>query len=243
MKDIIGTGKFCAVMAAIFYVFAPVQTSAQQLDSIGAETLAVAARPSSDSITLRWAPLSFKAWHLANIDGYRIERYVVTRNGALLSPPEMKILSEEIKPLPLERWEPLVGANTYAAIAAQALYGDRFEADLSKTDLISVVNKVQENEQRFAFALFCADMSKDVAGFSGLWLTDTLIKKGEKYLYRVTINGADSLRGSVFIGPDDDYRLTAPQNLKAEFHDRAVSLKWDHSQSTAYTAYKIERSD
>lgn len=243
MKTMIGTGKLWTAIAAIFYALAPVETFSQQRDSIVAETLAVAARPSSDSITLRWAPLSFKTWHLANINGYRIERYIVTRNGALLSKPEIKILSEEIKPLPVEQWEPLVRANTYGAIAAQALYGDRFEVDLSNSDVITVVNKVQENEQRFAFTLFCADMSKDVAAFSGLWFTDTLIKKGEKYLYRVSVNGADSLRGSVFISPDDDYRLTAPQNLKAEFHDRAVSLKWDHSLATAYTAYEIERSE
>ena len=60
MKTMIGTEKLWTAIAAIFYALAPVETFSQQRDSIVAETLAVAARPSSDSITLRWAPLSFK---------------------------------------------------------------------------------------------------------------------------------------------------------------------------------------
>lgn len=105
------------------------------------------------------------------------------------------------------------------------------------------MNKVQENEQRFSFALFSADMSAAVAMACGLWFADTGVKKEEKYLYRVVINSADSLRGSIFIGPDDPYTLAKPHNLIGKFQNGIVSLKWDKSPAGHYTAYVLERSD
>lgn len=206
------------------------------------DRIAVSARPAKDSITLRWAPLSFSVWRQGNEAGYRVERYVVTRNGSLLSNPERTILAMSLRPLDEEGWEKLLSRDRYAAIAAQALFGDRFEVDLRENDVFSIVNKVQENEQRFAFALFSADMSPQVAKASALWFVDTLVVTGEKYLYRIAVNGADSLRGSIFISPDDPYQLVPPRNLKAEFKDRFVSLRWDQATLTPYTAYHVERS-
>lgn len=228
----------------IFYLGAagPPSAFGQARDSIPDEVIAVLARPSPGSIQLRWAPMSFAVWQAGNNAGYRIERYVITRNGALLTEPEKKTLAESLKPMPEALWASLVPANAYAAIAAQALFGDRFEVDLTKSDVISIVNKVQENEQRFAFALFSADMSPDVARTSGLWFSDTVVTSREKYLYRISINGIDSLRGSIFIGPEDQIQLMPPQNPRAEFTHNVVSFKWDHARTTAYTAYKLERS-
>lgn len=241
MKDIVTPAPYF-LLVVYLCVFGLNNTVAQIRDSIPEEAIAVMARPSPGEIRLRWAPLSFAAWRLGNNSGYRIERYVITRKGVLISRPVKEILVESLKPLPESQWEPMVRGNAYAAIAAQALFGDRFEVDLEKSDVISIVNKAQENEQRFAFALFSADMSPDVARSSALLFSDTRVNSDEKYLYRIFINGPDSLRGSIFIGPDDQYKLMPPQNPKAEFTDKLVSLKWDHSRTTPYTAYKLERS-
>lgn len=212
-------------------------------DSIFNESIAVMGRPSPDSITLRWAPVSFSAWSLGNTHGYRIERFLIAKNGILQKEQEKVILQPAVKPYAENQWSGLVERDRYAAIAAQALFGDRFEIDLSESDVFTIVNKVQENEQRFAFALFSADMSPEVAKASGLWWTDRQVKKGEKYLYRVVINSADSLRGSVFISPEDPYDLPSPQNLQGDFQERLVSLKWDKNRNTYFTAYKVERSN
>ncbi|MEO5603909.1 MAG: hypothetical protein ABIR06_23540 [Cyclobacteriaceae bacterium] len=216
-------------------------TLSQIPDSTTVESIAVAARPTGDSIILRWAPINFTVWQLGNSQGYKIERFVIARNGLLLKETEKTILNTSVKPLPENQWEHLVKDTKYAAISAQALFGDRFEIDLRQSDIFTIVNKVRENDQRFAFALFSADMSPKVARASGLWYTDKLVRKGEKYLYRVTINTPDSLRGSIFISPDDEYQLTKPQNIKAEFKDQIVSLRWD--KSNQYTAYIVERSE
>jgi uncharacterized protein len=209
------------------------------------ESIAVTARPSLDSITLRWAPLRLSVWQLANKNGYTVERFVMARNGKVLNAPERStITSAPLKPIPEDDWEPIVKRDRFGAVAAQAIYGDNFEVDLSKTDIFTIVNKVQENEQRFSFALFSADMSPEVAKASGLWFTDKKVKKGEKYLYRISIVNAtaDTLRGSIFISPEDAYALVKPRNLKADFKDQMVSLRWDKTNDR-YTAYIVERSD
>lgn len=215
-----------------------------------AEAIAVTARPSLDSITLRWAPLRLPVWQAALERGYVIERFVLTRNGVMLDRPEKNLLTPTpLKQFPENAWESLVTRNKYAAIAAQALFGDRFEVDLSKTDVFSIVNKIRENEQRFTFALFSADMSPEVARASGLWFTDRNVKKGEKYLYRVSVALApgsvqsdSTRRGSIFISPEDQYTLPIPYGVKAEFKDHTVSLRWEKTATTPYTAYIVERA-
>ena len=229
------------VLVTMVLTFQIGQTFGQR-DSLAREPIAVTARPSPDSIVLRWAPLDFRTWKWGNETGYRIERYTLVRNGILLGTPERVVLGQVFKPSDEVVWERLVKTDGYAAIAAQALFGDRFEIDLQQSDVISIVNKVQENEQRFAFALFSADMSPAVAHASGLWFTDRDVRPGEKYLYRIILNTSDSPRGSVFVGTDDTYELPKPPNLTAEFQDKVVALKWEKTKLLPYTAWFLERS-
>lgn len=214
----------------------------QVSDTLQQEYIAVAARPSADSVSIRWAPLTFRTWQLGNEHGYRIERYLITRNDSVLPSYDKLIVHAALKPLPEIQWATLVANDKYAAIAAQALLGERFEVDLKQSDVFTIVNKVQENEQRFAFALFAADMSLQVATASGLFITDKNVRKGERYLYRIVVQGNEDVRGSIFVSPDDPYTLHPPLNLKADFKDRVVSFRWDKSGSAFYSAYILERS-
>jgi uncharacterized protein len=91
---------------------------ADHTDAIG-----VIVRPSADSITLRWAPVSVHHWMTANQYGYRVERFTLVRNGKVLRPVERKMLtSAPLKPLPEAAWEKFVN-NKYGMVAAQAIYG------------------------------------------------------------------------------------------------------------------------
>lgn len=213
-----------------------------QGDSVRQEEIAVLARPWSDSIALRWAPRSFKIWADALKAGYRIERFVIARDGEVLAVPERRILHSAVLPLEEYRWENLVRRNPYAAIAAQAIFGDRFELDLRESNVFTIVNKVRENEQRHSFALFCADMSPEVARAAGLWFTDKEVQRGERYLYRIVLNKRDSARGSTFSYVESPYLLVPPQGLTATFQEGVISLKWERDASGMYTAYTIERS-
>lgn len=205
------------------------------------EQIGVIARPSVDSIVLRWAPVTYNVWCMGNTTGYRIERYVISRRGSLLPRPEKTILEPTIAPWDQGRWGALVKSNRYAAIAAQALFGEQFEVDIETADIWRIVNKVKENEQRFSFALFCADMSPQVARASGLWVVDKSTRRDEKYLYRIVVNGSDETCGSVFVSPTDAYHLSEPQYLRIDRQHSVVALQWDRIPSTPYTAFVIER--
>jgi hypothetical protein len=67
-------------------------TVAQQVSKVE-EDIAVIVRPSADSITLRWAPLSVDHWRTANAYGYSVERFTLVRNGKVIRPAERKLLT------------------------------------------------------------------------------------------------------------------------------------------------------
>jgi fibronectin type 3 domain-containing protein len=216
--------------------------SVQRMDPIQ-----VVAMPSRDSIVLRWAPIATRYWIDANKRGYLIERYTLVRDGRALSKPEKRVLTPtSLRPYTEEQWIPVVQNNKYAAIAAQALLGDKFELDMKQGgDVFSIVNKVKENDQRFSIALFCADLSVITAKALGLYYVDRNVKKGEKYLYRITVPGEDKLfRGSIYIDPYDKYVLPAPTEFSIQTQGPVVALKWNQLNNIRiYTAYKVERSE
>jgi fibronectin type 3 domain-containing protein len=208
-------------------------------------------RPLQDSILLRWAPINYKTWSLGNRYGYNLVRYTILRDSTVLSNPERLALNTlPVKPLELNKWESLVKSNKYAGIAAQALFGKSFEVDAGKGfNPQNVVYKAKEQQQRFAFALYAADMSPMVAKASGLWLTDKTAKKNEKYLYRVFINLPDSLLAEAdtaytFTGISESQKLPVPVEFTSEFGDKLVKLGWNTlAQNNIYIAWEIERSE
>jgi fibronectin type 3 domain-containing protein len=217
------------------------ETSAQSSSQQEA-AIAVLVRPWSDSIAIRWAPTTFSIWEQGNKSGYRVERFVIARKGQLLPTPEKVILHPSIFPWEEHRWEPLVMRDPYAAIAAQALFGERFEIKTEQRDVFSIVSKVRENEQRHGFALFCADMSTNVARASGLWFTDRSVTDDERYLYRIILNHSDSTKGSAFTFTNAPYALVPPQSLQATFQEGIAQLRWERDATGLYTAYVVERS-
>jgi fibronectin type 3 domain-containing protein len=232
----------CCIVGMVALMFT--HATAQQVAKVE-EDIAVIARPSTDSIMLRWAPVSVDHWRTANAYGYSIERFTLVRNGKVIRPAERKLLTAApLKPLPEEQWEKYIG-NKYGMIAAQALYGETFELDIVHTDIMQIVNKAQENEQRYSIALFCADMSPVIAKAQGLYFTDKQIEKNVKYLYRIrVITPTDTLRGSVFIDPQQKYILPAVAEVSGQATGNAVTLRWKQSEySSLYTTYSVERSE
>jgi len=235
--------KFFSFASIIFSLFIPMDVFAQ--DALGVRVdIAVIGKATRDSISLRWAPSLFSTWKAGNELGYHMERYTIVRNGRSLDTPEKLILTTSpLKPFPETAWEPLVRIDKYAAIAAQALFGDRFEINFQQSDVFQIANKVKENEQRFAFALFCADVSLPIAQASGLFFTDHQVRVGEKYLYRVAVyQSTDTLQGSIYVSPDEIETIPKPDGLKVTFQDESASLQWDRSRFFSFTAYSIERS-
>ena len=199
------------------------------------------------SIKLRWAANNPILWKSCLRDGFAIERYTISRNGDTLDEREKKELVTQIKPAPLNNWEKLATENEYAAIIAQAIYGDSFEVTgMKSNDLQGLINQTQDLEQRFSFALYCADMSFEAASLAGWAFTDNEIIEGECYLYRVIPlhPTAELVQYGFDHGCAEELsELPAPIQLHGEFSDYSVMLYWNNEIMKHYfSAYQIERS-
>src|SRR5690606_32177138 len=132
------------------------------------ESIHVIARAHEDSIVLRWAPSTPAAWKLLNQYGYKIERYTLGRDGKAVPERPMVMLSPELKPAPQREWELWMDQDDMVAVAAQAIYGEEFNIDIDKSDLMQLYQKARELETRYSFGLFAADLSAKAAELSGL---------------------------------------------------------------------------
>jgi hypothetical protein len=206
------------------------------------------AKVSEKSIRLRWVVDSPSAWLLGNKYGYRVERYTVMRDSVWLPNAEKKIIAEALRPQPLDQWETLALADDYAAVIAQAIYGDSFEIDAGKSgNITAIVQRSQEQEQRYFIALYAADHSFQAACMAGLGCLDEDVRKGERYLYRIIPllpAGRHVEIGAIYTGMDDYVELPKPQGLAGRFGDRTAMLLWEYRiLQEEYGSYYLERSD
>lgn len=240
-----GSFNLLTCISVVCFSLCTLSAIAQDTLNISDDAIGVIARPSPDSIALRWAPTKVSYWRTANQYGYTVERYTLVRNGKYLAVPEKTVLtSSPIKPLPEDQWATYT-SNMYAMVAAQSLYGETFELNIEQSDIMQIVNKSRENEQRFSIALFCADMSPIVARASGLYLVDRKVEKNVKYLYRIRVaTPTDTLKGNVFIDTAEKYQLPKVTEVSAEAAGNIVSLRWNQQTgANYYTSYSVERSE
>ena len=203
-----------------------------------------------NSICIRWAPGSEAAWKEVNKTGYVLERYTVMRDDKLLERVERRVLKQSLKPMPLKYWDStLLNKNDYAAVVAQALYGEGFEMVMKdKQSVQSLVSLSNEKTQRYAMAMYAADHSFPIAIMAGLGWRDTAVKKNEKYLYRIFSPVSPSVMkidtAKVFIGLADDKPLPKPAEILPRPGDKVAMLAWEYDNLTDfYGSYDVERSD
>jgi len=201
-----------------------------------------------DRISLRWAVDEPIAWQKANTIGFSLKRFTLSRDGKVLPKAEEKDLGT-FKPASENEWKKIVEKNDNAAIVAQSLFGDSFEVEMGEKQgkLEGIVNKSQEVEQRFAYALMAADLDFEVAKLAGWAYTDTQVKSNERYLYTVSINtSAGSLlvqKGDALAAVSSTHDLPKPLDFIGIFKDKTVTLSWEYLQlRDTYTAYYVEKS-
>ena len=235
------------IVITLIFIFLVPFASAQEHEG----KIALTSTVRNGKVLLRWAPNTVLGWQTANDFGYYIERMVLTKNGQITGKAESRLLNmKPLKPLVLENWAPLAGGNKYAAITAQALYGESFQVSPGQNSgALSIYNQVSEQEQRYSFALLSADFDFEVAKAAALGFEDTALKDGETYLYKIYSPIPESLpirldTGFFYVNPVEETPLPAPKGLTAVFGDGVVSLQWNHFHyQDTYIAYQLERSD
>jgi len=197
---------------------------------------------------LRWAPTDPIAWKQLNQYGYTIERYTVSRDGKALDQPIAQTLNNTpIVPAPAEKWKLIMNTNDNAAIVAQAIYGEQFEA-IDPNSIETIVALSEELVQRHTFALYTADQDFEVALLAGLAFIDKKVSPNEKYAYRVISNVPEHLNtidyGRDFSGFDDYVGLPKPLDLNVTFSDATALLSWNYKTHTSiFSSYNIERAE
>lgn len=198
------------------------------------------------TIKLRWAPANTKAWLDGKKYGYTIERYTMLIDDNWQDNPTKKVLESQLLPRPLAEWETLVEKSDYAAVIAQAFYGESFELESPSPDGITkIINQSAELEQRFGTSIFMSEYDFEAAKYAGWAYTDQTVLPNESYLYRIILNRPEKIQGdtaAVFISYADKRKLPQPIELQAIFGDKSVLLYWNYDLlSTTYHSYHVER--
>lgn len=236
--------KFIITLITIFTLFA-LNAHASNGDTI---KVALQTHAAKNKIQLRWAVNSPSAWYFTNKNGFSLVRYTIVRDTAVLAKPEKVLLAEVLKPQPLDNWEHIAQQDNYAAIIAQALYGDSFEVSGGTKDLSQIIALSQEQEQRYAMSLIAAEMSFPAAMFAGWGFEDTTVKKNERYLYQIIPLNTTATQhveiGKAYIGLRDYAELPRPLDFAAVWGNGSVLFTWDYKAMLMnYSAYYLERSE
>ncbi len=234
--------------------------------------LKMLARTNGKEIKLRWAPTSPETWFDCNKVGYVLVRHTYKRNGQLLGWEERSVAvpmtENPIFPLQTEEeWQPLMQRNEYAAIGAQAIFGDSFGVETGTEGFeASLTNKAADDLNRYGFGLFAADHSFEAAEAMGLAYVDKTAKPGESYVYRIypaiqpsfpigeiAVGEEESIpigeisrvdTGSVAVGTNDVYTLPKILEVTANFDNRSVLISWNKELfKLFYVSYIIEKSE
>lgn len=241
--------KFIIYFLLLQLLFHSTVVSAQQQEEVKVSKENIEARgfaTDKNEIKLRWSPANTRAWSDGIKYGYTIKRYTVMIDNRWQENPDEMILAECLKPQPLTGWEEYANKSDYAAVIAQAFYGEDFELSASgKNDIGSIINLANELEQRFSTSVFMAEYDYKAAILAGWAWTDSTTKENERYLYRIYLNRPEALQGdtaAVYIGAGDKKELPKPIGINALFGDKTTMLSWNYTLlSDTYHSYYIER--
>ena len=202
------------------------------------------------AILIRWAPSNVEGWRAGNLFGYVVERFTIMRNNEMLEKPEYFRLFGII-PDSLLYWQGLIETNDYAAVMAQALYGEHFSVDIGNAAKVasganSILGKAEEQKQRFLFAMYAADLDFHVAEKAALGFIDKKIKGNERYFYRIYPAAPSVYLKSdtalLYVSSDEKKILPETAEPIVEQSNKAVVLSWDAERTKKYyNAFFIER--
>lgn len=201
-------------------------------------------------IRLRWAPSSTIAWEMGNKYGYQVERFTLAVNGELVEHPKATLLTPQpLKPYTLAEMETATEKEERVAIIAEIVYGEKPEQMSVEKDGFGAFYQNQNmSEWRMNMALLTCDLSVVAAKSAGLYIEDSNVKKGERYVYRISLvqQPKNLVIDTAFVvtSVDEPTLLARPRELAIVCEDSIATLGWlMRFTGEMYTAYSVERSE
>lgn len=235
--------KYFIILFAIYFLQSPIMP--QENERSNQKNIIVLANVKSNEVVLRWAPPDYLSWGRGNLSGYKVIRFRVNLAGE--KPIEDKQIGQDtLKPYSLDQWKAKFPENhKYAPIAAQALYGKSFQVGQKEFDIANVRTISLEQELRYSFALFVADLDPEVAEGLALRIVDKEIEKDEQYLYAVIPYDLSYMdTGFVFVDTRFPTQTPKAPELEKNEMENLIELRWNvENIAPAFTAYWIERSE
>jgi len=224
-------------------------TSAQQDSNPRTANIEAIGKSYGDSIVVRWAPDKPAAWMLGNKHGYLVERGVIGVDTNFFKAEFQVLTPDTLRTWSLETMREYFGPDDqFAAITAQAVYGESFVPQSNQLGTEGIFDLAKEQENRYSFSLFAADNAPMVANALGLRIADQNIKPEETYIYRIISMVPDSMykvdTGYVVVTASEVEEIPQPPEVNATGLENAIELQWDarlHLQ--AFTGYYIERGN
>ena len=202
-----------------------------------------------DYTRLRWAPSSPFLWQMGNRYGYTITKYLVSKDGHMTTgaPKQEPLSTAPVKPAASDLMKALGERDSMITVMESLIY-DNNEA--SSAGPGGIMGRSSMLTQRFSYALLIADLDYRAAQAAGLAFTDNHVQKGERYIYKITVNLPADLQhevqykeGTVFCVGGEQWKMPGIGKPDLEISDNYATLHWNIEHLTGfYTAYEIERS-
>ena len=204
-----------------------------------------------DSVVIRWAPATSSAWLTANRFGYIVERLTIDTTEQFNPDRFRQLTPQPILPLPLSGWNRIHQSDTsnnYILTAAECLHGDWETLNLPSLPSTWIAKR-DELENRWSIFLLAAERDPATAQAAALRFVDKDIKKGEIYLYRISVpvdvpNVSSIDDAFVTVRTVESPTENIPIITEIQESDQFVVIKWNrkwHEQN--FSSYFIERSE
>ncbi|MBB1140657.1 fibronectin type III [Myroides sp. WP-1] len=250
-KETNRTNTVHKIIVGVMLLLSALSFAQDTSEAIEQPMVKIAARAQEDAVLLRWGVTTPSAWRKAKENGYVLYRRLVKKDGQIIEHAPKETLADNIQPATQELWEKAIveDKNEYAAVIAQALFGESFQmedtGEIEDSELGRIINTAEEIDQRFLFSLYAADMSFEASLLAGWGYIDRKVKKGEEYIYQVEVRAENSIgKGATLIGVDQYEPLPMIEDFIAMGGDKNVLFGWSATlYRNVYVSYVIEKSE
>lgn len=205
----------------------------------------------STVVKLRWAPTERNLYNNGLQHGYIVERFIIGTADSLFPIQQFNaskvVLDTNILILDSLTW--LSKIDTLNTVAASELgfgvhYDDSLAVQLNDPEsLAELVDYDDMLDSRYQLGMLAAELSFDVAIYSGFGYVDSTVVPGIKYLYRVSMKGPDVCVGLGEVLVDSSaYTLPQPTIIAGTGQGGIIGLNFKGSP-TQFITYDIERSE